>query len=317
MEARHFENLNELDCVPLSDNSLIDDVKAHILEKLVSAGRVPPETVPRQLRLRSWVHTRADVFLKNGCTVAECGVALYEGRQLCVQVLDEPEDLSLESGNDVVVLVQKWQRSSWTLGECREVCLQNDMTLRDIATGLGEMMSIEPRNLRVLVVRSHTDVRLRYLNMATPRLQIESWLDPFSEPPTRTLVQAKRLFYSDLLIVQDVTEPLYELSASDKLSIQLVDLAENSYGTGRSYYSNDGYDNMYSPQAGHKYKAVGPLASPVTARSAGGIKIKIHSRQLAVADEKSDESKEDAEASLTERRSDADAGPIALFSNLQ
>jgi len=293
-DTRQYENLPELEHVPISDNMLLDDVKAHILDKLIAAGKAPLETVPRQLRLRTWLQNRADVFLNNNArSVGECGVQLFEGRQLCVQILDEPENISLDSGNDVVVLVQRWHRSTWTLGECREVCLQNDMTLRNIAAGLGEMMSIEPQNIRVLVVRCHLDVRLRYLHMDSPKYSSESWLDPCSEPPTRTLQQAKRLFYSDLLLIQDVTEPLYELTPSDKLSMQLVDLAENSYGTGRSYHhSYDGYDNLYSVSKQYDYNnnnngsTVPPLLlSPTKTRSAGGIKIKIHSRQLSATDE--------------------------------
>lgn len=293
MDARQFENLSELESVPVSNDTLLDDLKAQILDKLVAAGKVPVETAPRQLRLRSFIYNRADSFLKNNeRPITECGVPLYDGRQLCVQVLDEPENLSLDNVNDVVVLVQRWHRSTWTLGECREVCLRNDMPLRDIATGLGEMMSIEPRNMRVLVVRNHSDVRLRYLNMATPRLSLESWLDPYSESPTRTLAQAKRLFFSDLLLIQDVTEPLYELTPSDKLSIQLVDLTENSYGNARSYQSYDGYDSLYSTQNGCELSLVSPSAT----RSGGGIKIKIHSRQSSVVDEKPNEiSKDDTE----------------------
>lgn len=59
----------------------------------------------------------------NGRTFLENLIFLFDGKQLSVEILEEEEDLSFEESTSVCLLVQRWVRSTWSLGEKFEVYL--------------------------------------------------------------------------------------------------------------------------------------------------------------------------------------------------
>ncbi len=352
---KNFEALPELEEIYASENSLVRDMKEEIIQRLISSGRVPSTYTYQHIRLRDKVYLKPDKILYDHLTLKQNGIRIYEAKALCIQILEEPEELvkyseykdkskdsielksdyvttivqegdndgyddddilpdiaidleNISSSSDIhqpesresddilmnptdssisehnklnfsefiegdtLILVQRWYRSTWSLGECREVYLKGYMTIQEIALGLSQMFSIPPQSLRALIVHNHSDVRLRHLHNHHPKGANEPWFNPVKE--TMKLSELTRLSFSDMLLLQDISEPLYEIGPSDLLSIQLVELAEIS--TNRSLYNyDDNYGGMY---ANYNFNNCNSNVKSSTSNQSqsNGIKIKIH-----------------------------------------
>ena len=159
-------------------------------------------------------------------------MSLFTDKPLVVQVLSEPEILSIQETGDVVVLVQRWHRSTWTLGDRLEVHLQSKRAVKSIFTGIGSLLGInKPENIRVLKVSKFgSDILLHRLASDKPSgnaISSVEWVNPLLEGDLE-LKRARKLTVTDgdLLLIQDITEPLRELSVAEKDTINVVSAEE-------------------------------------------------------------------------------------------
>jgi hypothetical protein len=294
----------------VQNSTPVEELRSMITEELVRLEKVPENTSPSTIRLRDRYSTNPGKFLRDGKTINESQIYLCDSKTLTIQILDHSEVLPENDHGDVIVMVQKWQRSSWTLGERLEVLLPGSWTVRDVGRGLAKLANIPAANLRVLVVPRDTVFYLFELNQRSPsRNYGRSWFDPTTERKLmRYMSHDMRVSEGDLIILQDIEEPLMELSPADLKSIEIVETANNmasSYSSS-SYYGGSwngnssssstvmtgSNSNTYYPGVGNStsvgtdYSRYGTsvsntaTASVTSSSRSQGIKIKTHKDRL-------------------------------------
>jgi hypothetical protein len=269
--SSNFVVVEGLESVQIQESSPVSEVRADIAEKLKALGKLSPDASPKRIRIREKTGTRPDRILRDGKTILQNGVKLYDAKTLCIQILDEDEELGEEDKGDLVVLVQRWRRSTWSLEGISEVYLKGHMRICDIARGLSALMDIPVNRMKGLVVFNHSDINTCYLDMEFPKKSTRPWFFPAKE--LSLLREMCSLHNSDLLLLQDTEEPLKELSAADRMSIDLVEAAERypSYGSYGPYQSNSFMDSYYYPSAGTSVAMKAPAPRPLH----NGVKIKV------------------------------------------
>lgn len=176
---------------------------------------------------------------------------LYENKCLAFQILDESENLPHYEIGDIVVFIQKWNRNKWNLSDKLEVFLQGSMSVSDISKGLSMLLDIPISSMLALVIPKESELPLYDLIETSPALNYgRSWFDPTNEKRMlRDVSHDMRLQDGDLLLIQDSSESLMELTKSDIKSIEFIKNKSNvtqyleQWGTNCSLYSND-YGNI-------------------------------------------------------------------------
>ena len=84
---------------------------------------LPSDSSPKRIRIRDKVGNTPSRILVDGKTFLESLIFLFDGKQLSIEIVDEEEDMSGEDSSSVCLLIQRWVRSTWSLGEKFEVYL--------------------------------------------------------------------------------------------------------------------------------------------------------------------------------------------------
>lgn len=275
-----FESLDALGVICVEASTPVSDLRQTLLERLVAAGKLPQGASPRLVRLRDKVGSNPGKVLRDGRTLGDSKVYLFDQKSIAVQLLDVEEDTALLAAGtdnsdvgDALIHIQRWNRSTWSMGNRFEVLLRGSMSVRDVARALGRLTDIPVDSMLALVVPRDSELFLSELQMKTPtRNYGRGWFCPGKERKLlKYMSHELKVQDGDLLILQDVTEPLRELSPADLRSIAIVEAAANDY-------SVDSYPTASYAQA-TSYLYNGPTPSKSGA-AAGGVKIKTHQERL-------------------------------------
>lgn len=344
MTISQFTDLPELTGIVASSTTAVKDFRQQITDRLIESGKLPAGSSPHRIRLRDKVTVFPGKILRDGKTFMESQVYLCDSKILCIEILDEDEILPDDDHGDVVVLVQKWHRSTWSFSERIEILFPGSKSVREIAAGLSMVFSVDLKNLRVLVVPKDTTFYTWELTNKTPaRNYGRSWFDPSQEMKLlRYVSHDMRLSEGDLLLVQDCAEPLMTLSPADLKSIAIVEAAsQTSYRNGPYPFGsfqnelNEKLNDYASRSSNHvptwaqdtnnfKYDPKYPtVMSPLTGRfggggGGGGIRIKTHKDRIKEAEdaekgnEKGNEKGGEAVGAVSTGRSAAAASSVSV-----
>ena len=133
-------------------------------------------------------------------------------------MLKKPENIPKPCPGDVVVYIQKFNRSTWSLSPIREVYLRGNMKVRDIAAQLAYLWRIPLSSLRTLIVQAYNEVKVSDLHLLYPK-GTRMWADPTEEERTLNRVQWY-LREGDMILLSDNSEDLKTLDEEEKKSIQ-------------------------------------------------------------------------------------------------
>jgi hypothetical protein len=285
VSSSQFNLLEDLDTIRANSAMNITDLRLHIVTALQQVNKLPIPFPPSQLRLRDRYGTNPGRILRDGSSFEDIQVYLVDNKCLAYQVLTAPEHLpnDADSDGDVIVYIQRWVRSTWSLRDRVEVLLPGYWTIQDIARGLAALLDIaDYRHLRVLIVPKETEFYLSELNQSKPvRNYGRAWFDPSQERKVLSAMsQDMRIQDGDLLVIQDVSEDLMELSVADRKSIEIVEAAlrdpySDMWGAGSSssYAGEGAYEstwpyNHYSSTRSHSV-GTGTVTSPETGSTFG------------------------------------------------
>lgn len=215
----------------IQSSSKINEVKAQVVSKLVELGRLPEGTSPHRIRLREKLGNSPGQILSGDDSFSNNQVYLFDNKVLVFQVLDHEEFAPEAERGSVMVLVQRWNRSTWSLGDRFEVMLRGTMTIRNIARSLSFLTGIPLDSMLAMVLPREAEFPLSDIVLRSPPLNYgRSWFDPSKE---RRLLSAMshelRVTDGDVLLLQDTSEPLMELSPADRKSIEIVRVANQAY----------------------------------------------------------------------------------------
>lgn len=212
------------------------------------------------IRLRDKTGTNPGRILSGSKSFADNSIFLYDNKVILFQILDEPEELPSYESGDTTVFVQKWIRSTWSLGEKYEVLLRGSMSVADIAQGLSIMMDVSINSIRTMVVPRDTEFPLYELNQKSPPTNFgRSWFDPTKEKRLlRVVSHDLRVRDGDLLLIQDENETLKELSKADLKSIEV----------GKAMMTQ--YSDFWGGENGNDYSNIGSLYNTNTDNSYSG-----------------------------------------------
>lgn len=248
--------------------SLIEDIRRDIASHLKARGLLPEHATAQHVRIRDRARyvTRVGKIFRDGLTLGYCKNYVADGDQLVVQILDQPEQLPPENHGDMVIPVRRWNRQTWSLSPCREVYIPGTMTVKDIALQLASLFNMPSEQMRVLVVTGYSDAHLCYLDKEAP-IEPDStstikWINPFeSYSATKQIRDTYLLTSLSTLVIQDLAEPLRELTPADRMSINIYEAAISSAYTSDPYYKNS-------------YVSY-PQTKPYSAPAPAGIKITV------------------------------------------
>ena len=267
----NFENVK----IYAKPTMMVEELRENVLNALIQSNRVPHGMNPNQIRLRERYSSCVGKLLRDGKTIQQAGLYLTDNKGIAVQILDEPEILPIEEVGDVLVAVQKFHRTSWSLSERIEVLFPGSMSIQDISKGLCMLFDVPMDSLEVLVVPRETTLYMCELSQKSPAGNYgRSWFDPTKETRLmRYMTHDMRLIEGDLLLLQNVNEPLGELTEADKLSVNIVQAALNNKNT---YSWNDSTLPTWSDTGTIKY----PKTGGSSGGGGGGIRIKTHKDRL-------------------------------------
>jgi len=307
-----FEFLMELD---VQGYTLINDIRMQVHEKLIADGLLPPDSSPLRVRLRQKTRYTVGALLPDGMTLKENNVSVYAGRELAVEILDREELFAPLRPGEVAVFVQRWHRSTWSLGQAFEVILSGDMPVQEISRRLAYATNVSPESLRVLLLQPYNEVKLSDLNNLSPN-NPRSWIDPTRE--TREL--SKMQWYMrdwDTILVQDASEPLKELSEGELATVAEAKANASSYGL-------DYHGNIWNNSAEYKYPIVNTGVVSVdrkAPRAEQGIYIKTHQdrekERLQQEEEKIDGVVQTADVANSKSILSSTANPYSLFADIE
>jgi hypothetical protein len=283
-----FESLDVLGEICVEASTPIAELRQTLLERLIAVGKLPVGASPHLIRLRDKVGSNPGKVLRDGRTLGESKVYLFDQKSLAVQLLDREENTMLmavgaddSDVGDALIHIQRWNRSTWSMGIRFEVLLRGSMSVRDVARALGRLTDIPVDSMLALVMPRDSELYLSELQMKTPtRNYGRGWFCPGKESKLlKYMSHELKVQDGDLLILQDVTEPLMELSPADLRSIAIVEAAGSDY-TSDSYSSSVSYSQPSSYLFnGPQNMFVGPSLSKSGAAT-GGVKIKTHQERL-------------------------------------
>lgn len=218
----------------LQSSTTILEVKAQVANKLIELGRLPPGASPHRIRLREKLGNSPGQILDGDESFSDRQVYLFDNKMLAFQVLEHEEILPQAECGSVMVLVQRWNRSTWSLGDRFEVLLRGSMTIRNIARSLSFLTGIPLDSMRAMVLPREAEFALSDIVLrAPPQNYGRAWFDPTRERRMLSAMSHElRVTDGDVLLLQDTSEPLMELSAADRKSIEIVRVANQT-----SYWS--------------------------------------------------------------------------------
>ena len=138
----HYEPLEVLNHVYINNNSLVREVRQTIYEKLISAGKIPSTISVNQIRIRDKLGNNPGKILDISKSIAQNSVYLYDSKPIVIELCEKEEFLESDDGGNTLLLVQRWIRSTWSLGTRFEVYLNGSMSVSDICLGLCELTGI-------------------------------------------------------------------------------------------------------------------------------------------------------------------------------
>lgn len=312
-----FEEYTELESLYVSAGTQIGDFRRQVHTALQQQGLLDPSVTIQHIRLREKIGNCPAKILRDGKTMQESNIYLNDHKAFCIEILAEPETLPEDDYGDVIVQVQKWHRQSWSLSEKIDVILPGGKPVRDIASGLGKLFQIPFAHLRILVIPRDTSLMLSDLMLPTPAYS-RSWFDPRQERRLlRQMLSDMRLIEGDLLLLQDVSEPLMELTDADKRSLALVQAAQNNpssmYADGTySYPSTNKVPSWVSNDVSspaYKYPTVRYATNTATTSMGTGTSTSSGSRGIRIKTQK-DRQREADQGSSTASLTAGNASPI-------
>jgi hypothetical protein len=283
-----FEEIHDLSLY-VGPGTQVEDFRQLIHKELLSRGIIDDSVSLHRIRIREKIGNFPAKILRDGKTLQEMNVYLNDHKAFCFEILQEEENLPEDDYGDVVVQVQKWHRSSWSLSEKIDVLLPGGKCVRDIAIGLSKLFQIPFDHIRILVIPRDSSLMLSDLALTNPT-QSRSWVDPRMERRLlRHMSFELRLVEGDLLLLQDFSEPLMELTPADKRSIMVVQAAQDNpsivyAGDSNTSYSYPGTSSTKVPawvtstgaSPVYKYPALRTSSAGTGSTSGGsnGIRIK-------------------------------------------
>eukprot|EP00606_Chrysophyceae_sp_TOSAG23-5_P000498 GSChrysophyteH2.ASY1.ANO1.912.1 assembled CDS len=218
-------------------------------------------------------------LLRDGLRVEQAiKTPLIQDKQIVLQLLDVPETLPKQHAGDVLILVQRWHRGNWTLGQRKEVYLRGGLSIKDSAAHLAALFGIPLPSLSVYHVdKLSSDVLLHCLPQEKPSNSFYSskrkWFRPQDEPGQLRYAYSLRLSEGDLLIVQDTAEPLRELSVEERASIGAINNSASLSICGTAVTDN-------STSSSGSASSSCSTSTTNWSRGGGGIRIKTHKDRL-------------------------------------
>lgn len=259
----------------------VEELRQVVADKLREGEYLPSDAPSSMVRLRERQSQQAGRILRDGKTFRQSDASPYDGKIFIAQVLDVPEHLLENKDGNIVVLMQRWDRQTWSLGPVREVFIRGTDVVKDISANIARMFRIPPSNLRVLLLSAHTEVLLCDLHKTYPTPS-RNWHDP-----TRELKQMNQMTWhladGDLIIVQDVHEPLKSLSTAEQESVARVQSSsqQGALSTNGSYnYSHYGMGssmtsfNYWNSSSSTLGNDVGQTPAVLVNSGGNGIRIK-------------------------------------------
>lgn len=223
--------LSDFDAIPIEvlvrEDTTVEELRERIATRLVARALVKP--VPGEsahagrVRIRDKHGSRAGRIIRDGRTVKAALGTVFEGKELAVSILPSPE--ALEPGSAVVWCV-RWRRKEWALSERFEVLVRPDEPLHELNRRLAALCGIaNPEDVRVLRVLPYTTLKLADLDSRPWAAAVEEtgWKKLGGEATKGCKVSAASFNFleasSDLLVVQDTSEPLRPLTPADRRSL--------------------------------------------------------------------------------------------------
>ena len=261
----------------ISPDTLLLDVKQVLVEQFKATGRLPAIADSYWLRIWEKLGSSKGRLLKyDRKSLQENGFPVCDWRHVFVQLLDNdwrPPDF--EEAN-MLMLTQRWFRGSWSVGPPVEISVPANMSASILFDKLSLASGISASNLKVLVLFAFTEIFLcglddevylssknvRWLQRPTTDLSIFEWYTSITNGSTKA-----DLADGTLLVIQDSSEELRELTVDEKLSQQ------NAL-QGESYYNADMFSTTVSSNGSY-------ILRPV-ARTEKGIRIKTRSEKESI-----------------------------------
>ena len=124
-----------------------------------------------------------------------------------------------ELDKDILLYHQKWNRSTWSLEDRKEIVFKQNMQLQEIAEVLSSIHNITPSSdLRILYLPTTSVVELLDLNNSMPYHSYR-W-NNISSNPSCLSSMGYSISDGDLLVVQDVKEPLRSFTKEETVVIE-------------------------------------------------------------------------------------------------
>ena len=144
-----------------------------------------------------------------------------------------------------VLQVQVFERRTFSLGTRYEILLNQNMEIRDITKKLSKLFKIPLAGIRILFVPSNTEINLYDLPLERPsRYSTRAWFDGLLGELKVSDLSDITVCDGDLLLLQNVLEPLRELTEREKMSINMMNMKYNFCGsTVTSMNNNNSFNN--------------------------------------------------------------------------
>jgi len=288
----------------VSTDTPIIEVRKLVKTHLISRGLMEDQSDLNLIRLREKQAYRGGKIARNGFTFNETFNSLFDGKEIAVTLLDEPEDLLIAStslpvtisnddknddnGGDTVgavgdsngstssnsvshyphhqssalVWVVRWYRDTYTLGEKFECLIKFNDLLSHTNERLAKLTDIKTSlsNVRILRVVPYTTLKLSDLQKKTHAMTLgqAGWQNfyHYSNEHKEALTKEAQLnlleLSSDLLIVQDISEPIKQFaspppSSSTSTYASVLSSSSASSSSSSSSGSNSSSINKKSP----------------------------------------------------------------------
>lgn len=128
-EESQFEFFRGIHVDSIDSSASAADFKSIVVSQLVQQGHLAEGTSMNRVRLRERLDLRAGKVVRESMMWRELN--LYANKEYCVQMLDHEENLR-SVYDEVLLYVQRWNRSTWSLGERTEVVVKLDTPLSEI-----------------------------------------------------------------------------------------------------------------------------------------------------------------------------------------
>eukprot|EP00617_Octactis_speculum_P018292 CAMPEP_0185772410 /NCGR_PEP_ID=MMETSP1174-20130828/68872_1 /TAXON_ID=35687 /ORGANISM="Dictyocha speculum, Strain CCMP1381" /LENGTH=809 /DNA_ID=CAMNT_0028458671 /DNA_START=1 /DNA_END=2430 /DNA_ORIENTATION=- len=280
----------------VSEGLMLEDLRASIHTELVKLEVIGKDLPVNCVRMREKMSNRCTKILRDGECLRDAVHSIYDNRDLAVEILKDPEDLNVTNpGRGYVVALRRWHRTSWNLSKNFDFFLGEHEKNVDVCRRLAKMTGIAEEKLRVLKVVAYSNITVHELS--EERVNHQSWVDLLAEPESLT-TNKYHFMDGDLVVVQDSSEPLRNLSEEEKRSIKKASNRQTN-----NYYSHTYYNNSASS-----------MSHTSTSRSASGCSTKPKEAGIKI---KTKQDREDEHRRRDEKEGGTtEASPIIVESSL-